>query len=383
MDTLPFAKVDIDERTIAEVVAVLRSGWITTGPKCREFEAALSARLGGRPVRTCVSGTAALELGLRIAEVGPGDEVITTPLTWVASASAILEVGATPVFVDVDPATRNIDLAAAERAITQRTRAIIPVDLAGLPVDRRELYRIARAHGLRVLEDAAQSIGAHDDGHEIGAAGDLVSFSFHPNKNITSIEGGALVLNDEREARAFEKLRLLGVERGAGGAIEIGRLGLKANLTDVAAAVGIGQLRRLDEFNAGRRRVARAYFAAIPAGLGLALPPAELERSNWHMFQPLLPLAAMRAAGMSRADFMAGMAAHGVSVGVHYPPVHRMAVFRAMGWRDGQFPHAEAIGDATITLPMFPAMRDADVARVVGALSAVLAPVRADAQGVR
>jgi dTDP-4-amino-4,6-dideoxygalactose transaminase len=191
---LPFTRPSIDEETIAAVADVLRSGWITSGPKVQAFEAALSDYCGGRPVRAFNSGTATLEVALRLAKVGAGDTVITTPLTWVATANVILEVGATPVLVDVDPVTRNIDLDRIEAAILPNTKAIIPVDLAGLPVDRDRLYAIAGKHNLRVIEDAAQSLGASWNGNRIGSTGDFVSFSFHANKNLTTAEGGALVL---------------------------------------------------------------------------------------------------------------------------------------------------------------------------------------------
>ena len=381
MEFLPFTRPSIDEATIASVAAVLRSGWITTGPKCRELEDALSIRYGGRPVRLAASATAALEFALRVAGVGPGDEVITTPLTWVASANVVLSVGARPVFADVDPVTRNIDLDRLEAAIGPRTRAILPVDLGGLPVDRDRLYAIARRHGLRVVEDAAQSMGAAWNGREIGATGDLVSISFHPNKNMTTIEGGCLVLNDEREARLFEKLRLQGVTRMPDGEMDVDVLGFKANLTDVAAAVGLGQLARLDEFNGRRAALARRYFDRIDPALGLALPPRAFgddgpARSNWHMFQPLLPLARMSA---GRGAFIEAMKAEGIGVGVHYPAVHRFTLYRGLGWKDGDFPAAEAVGASTVTLPLFPAMRDEDIDRVAGALERVLRPMLRDA----
>jgi len=363
---LPFTRPSIDEETIAAVVDVLRSGWITTGPRCRELEAALGARLGGRPVRVASSATAALALALRIAGVGPGDEVVTTPLSWVATSNVVLELGATPVFVDVDPATRNIDLERAAAAVTPRTRALLPVDLAGLPVDRDRLAALAVRHRLRVVEDAAQSMGAQWGGREIGSFGDLVSFSFHPNKNITTIEGGCLVLNDEHEARLFEKLRLQGVTRHADGGMDVDVLGGKCNLTDVAAAVGLGQLRRLDEFNARRRALARRYFECFPRTLGFELPPADFERSNWHMFQPLLP------PGVDRGRFIESMRAEGIGVGVHYPALHLFTLYRARGHREGEFPHAEDIGRRTVTLPLFPAMADADVERVCAALGRAL-----------
>ncbi|MEO8717850.1 MAG: DegT/DnrJ/EryC1/StrS aminotransferase family protein, partial [Burkholderiales bacterium] len=194
MSILPFTRPSIDEATIAGVAEVLRSGWITSGPQVRAFEAALSRLCGGRAVRTFCSGTAALEVGLRLAGVGPGHEVITSPLSWVATANVVLEVGARPVFADVDPKTRNIDLALAEAAVTPATRALIPVDLAGLPVDRDRLNELARRRKLRVIEDAAQSFGASWNGRALGSFGDFVAFSFHANKNVTTGEGGALVL---------------------------------------------------------------------------------------------------------------------------------------------------------------------------------------------
>ena len=364
---LPFTRPSIDEETIAAVGEVLRSGWITTGPRCRELEAALSARYGGRPVRLVNSATAALEMALQLCDIGPGDEVITCPLSWVATANVILQVGATPVFVDADPATRNIDLGAVEAAITRHTRAIMPVDLAGLPVDRDLLYRVASQHGLRVIEDAAQSMGAHWAGREIGSFGDLVSISFHANKNMTTTEGGCLVMNTDAEAALFEKLRLQGVVRHADGTMEVDVLGGKSNLTDVAAAIGLGQLKRLDAFNARRQVLARRYFERFDRRLGCELPPADFTHSNWHMFQPLLPLDRM---SITRGGFIDAMKARGIGVGVHYPAMHRFKLFRDLGFRDGQFPVAERI----VTLPLFPAMEDHDVDRVCDAVRAVLEP---------
>ncbi|MBV8047435.1 MAG: DegT/DnrJ/EryC1/StrS aminotransferase family protein [Paludibacterium sp.] len=372
MDFLPFTRPDIDEATIAAVGDVLRSGWLATGPRCREFEAKLSDYAGGRPVRVVTSATAALQMALQVAGIGPGDEVITTPLSWIATANVVLAVGATPVFVDVDPVTRNIDLNLIEAAITPRTRALLPVDLAGLPVDRERLYRIAGAHGLRVIEDAAQSMGANWNGQRIGVGGDLVSFSFHPNKNMTSGEGGCLVMNNEDEARLFEKLRLQGVTRLPDGTMDVDVLGGKANLTDIAAAIGLGQLERLEGFNARRRELARRYFDRLDPALGLALPPADFTHGNWHMFQPLLPLAGMR---MTRGEFIDAMKQQGIGIGVHYPAMHLFTLFAERGFKAGDFPVAEDIGARTITLPLFPAMRDEDVDRVCAALSQVMKPV--------
>ena len=218
---LPFTRPVIDEETIAGVVEVLRSGWITSGPQVKAFEAKLSEYCGGRPVRAFNSGTCTMEIALRIAGIGPGHEVITTSLSWVATSNVILEVGAKPVFVDIDPVTRNIDLNRVEAAITPATRAIMPVDLAGLPVDRDRLHAIAKQHKLRVIEDAAQAFGSMWKGKRIGSFGDFVSFSFHPNKNVTSIEGGCLVMNDEREAKLAEQYLLQGVVRTGQDGMEV------------------------------------------------------------------------------------------------------------------------------------------------------------------
>jgi len=361
-DFLPFTRPSIDENTIAAVADVLRSGWLTTGPKAKEFEAALSAHCGGRPVRVCNSGTVTMEIGLRLAGIGIDDEVITTPLSWAATAGVILTVGARPVFVDIDPATRNIDLERIEAAITPRTRALIPVDLAGLPVDRDRLYAIAQRHKLRVVEDAAQAIGASWNGKPIGATGDFVSFSFHPNKNITTGEGGALVLPPDIDPAACERMRLQGVRRFGEDGMDVEVLGGKANLTDIAAAIGLGQIKHLEEFTARRRHLARCYFECLDLALGLELPIRDFSNSNWHMFQVLLP------AGCKRAPFIAKMREKGIGVGVHYPAMHLFTLYRKLGYKEGDFPHAEAAGRRIITLPLFPAMLETNVERVCRAL---------------
>ncbi len=367
---LPFTRPLVDEETIAEVANVLRSGWITSGPKVQAFEAALSDYCGGRPVRVFNSGTATLEVALRLAKVGPGDTVITTPLTWVATANVILEVGATPILVDVDPLTRNIDLDQLEAAIAPTTKAIIPVDLAGLPVDRERLYAIANRHGLRVIEDAAQSFGASWGGRRIGSSfgemRDFVSFSFHANKNLTCSEGGALVLPADIDVALCERLRLQGVRRFADGGMDVDVLGGKFNLTDIAATIGLGQMKHIETFTARRRELARRYFAQLDPALGLGLPLADFTNSNWHMFQVLLP------AGTDRAGVIAALKESGIGVGVHYPALHLFSLYRQFGFKAGDFPHAERIGATTLTLPLFPAMTNEDVDRVCAALAAIL-----------
>ena len=365
-DFLPFTRPSIDEETIAGVAEVLRSGWITTGPQAKAFEAALSAHCGGRPVRVYSSGTITMEIGLRLAGVGAGDEVITTPLSWVATANVIQEVGAKVVFVDVDPRTRNIDLDLANKAVTARTKAIIPVDLAGLPVDRDELYSLAKSKKLRVVEDAAQAFGATWKGKPVGSFGDLVSFSFHANKNITSVEGGALVLPGEEYISLAEKYRLQGITRSGEDGMDCDVLGGKANLTDVAARIGLGQLAHLQRFTKRRRDLAKRYFSLWDRSLDCELPVEDFENSNWHMFQVVLPEKT------SRAKFIAAMRELGIGVGVHYPAMHLFSLYRALGWRAGQFPHAERIGRLIATLPLFPAMKDEDVDRVCDAARKVL-----------
>jgi dTDP-4-amino-4,6-dideoxygalactose transaminase len=371
---LPFTRPTIDDETIAGVAEVLRSGWLTSGPNVKALEAKLSEYCGGRPVRVFNSGTCTMEIALRIAGIGPGHEVITTPLSWVATSNVVLEVGAKPVFVDIEPITRNLDLDRVEAAITPATRAIIPVDLAGLPVDRDRLYAIAKKHHLRVVEDAAQAFGSNWRGRRIGAFGDFVSFSFHPNKNVTTIEGGALVLNDEREAKLAEQYRLQGVVRSGYDGMEVELVGGKFNLTDVAARVGLGQLPHLETFNTRRRELARAYFEQLdrPAvrALGLGLPPPDFAQSNWHMFQVILPGDRL---AITRAEVMAQLQAAGIGTGVHYPVIHLFALYRRLGWREGNFPHAEFAGRNILTLPLFPAMADADVTRVIDALVGILA----------
>ena len=372
---LPFSRPTIDEATIAAVGEVLRSGWITTGPKVQEFEKKLSEYFGGRPVRTFNSGTCTMEIALRIAGIGAGDEVITSPISWVATANVILEVGATPVFADIDPVTRNIDLDKLEAAITPRTKAIIPVYLAGKPVDMDRLYAIANKYKLRVVEDAAQAIGSTWQGKPIGSfggsSGDFVSFSFQANKNITTSEGGCLVLNNEEEAKLAEKYRLQGVTRSGWDGIEVDVLGGKYNMTDVAAAIGLGQFAQLEAITAQRRKLARHYFTTLGKDFekqtGAQLPPADFESTNWHLFQIVLPER------ITRADFMAKMKEHNIGVGYHYAPIHLFKLYRALGFKEGMFPVAERVGKQIVSLPMFYAMNESDVERACAAMCEVLA----------
>ncbi len=367
---IPFSRPSIDEATIASVAEVLRSGWITTGPKVQEFEQRLSAYFGGRTVRTFNSGTCTMEIALRIAGIGAGDEVITTPISWVATANVILEVGATPVFADIDPLSRNIDLDKLEAAITPKTRAIIPVYLAGRPLDMDRLYRLAAQYNLRVIEDAAQAIGSSWAGKPIGSFGDFVSFSFQANKNITTSEGGCLVLNNLEEAQLAEKYRLQGVSRSGWDGIEVDVLGGKYNMTDIAAAIGLGQFAKLEAITAKRRRLAQHYFEVLGADFevatGAQLPLQDFNNTNWHLFQVVLPER------ITRAEFMEKMKARNIGIGFHYAAIPLFKLYRALGFHEGMYPVAERVGRQIVSLPMFYDLKETEVERACKAMIEVL-----------
>ena len=371
---LKFACPTLDEATIASVGDVLRSGWITSGPRLKAFEAALSAYVGGRPVRCVSSATAALELALKVCGIGPGDEVITPAMTFFAAPNMIVKVGATPVFVDVLPATRNIDLAAVAARIGPRTRAILPTHFAGLPCDMDGLYALAAKHKLRVIEDAALAIGSSWRGNRIGSFGDICIFSFHPNKNITSIEGGALVMGDEHEAREIEVLRFHGISVLDDSTRDVAAASGKFNLPDVNAAVGLAQLAQLPAFNAKRRALVARYFERFRTHPACELPhpgyPGDEEGHSWNMFAPLLPLAELR---ITRRQFRDTLEQRGIGTGMSYEAAHLATVYRRFGYHRGSLPHTEHIADTTVTLPLHPALTLADIDRVCAACAEVLA----------
>lgn len=373
MDYLPFTKPTLDEATIQGVVEVLRSGWLATGPNVQALEKGLSDYLGGRPVRTLTSATGGLEVALQVCGIGPGDEVITPAMSFAATPNVIMRVGAKPVFVDVDLATRNIDPDQVESAITPRTKAIMPVHFAGLPVDMDALYGLARRRNLRVIEDAAHAIGSAWKGRKIGSFGDIVSFSFHPNKNMTTIEGGALSFADSDELKKFDLLRFHGISRDAEGNMDVSVAGGKYNLSDVAARVGVGQLPLLDGFNARRRELVAHYFKHFDTDPACLLPARGDEGHSWHMFAPLLPLDRL---SISRKQFIDAMHQRGLGVGIHYPALHLFSLYRELGYKEGDFPNAEKIGRETVTLPLFPAMELADVERVCAATGEIIETAR-------
>lgn len=374
---IPFTRPSFNQETIDAVSEVLRSGWVTSGPKLAEFEATLSEYFGGRPVRCFANGTATMKIALQVAGIGAGDEVITTPISWVATSSVILGVGAKPVFIDIDPVTRNIDLNKVVAAINPNTRAIMPVYLAGLPVDMDKLYSLAKQHNLRVIEDAAQAFGSQWKGKKIGSFGDLVSFSFQANKNLSTVEGGCLVLNNADEAKLAEKFRLQGLTRQGMDGMDVDVLGGKDNLTDVNAVIGLHQLKQLPAYQTRRAALARQYFELIRAGLKAAglenlkleLPVENYTDSNWHMFQVVLPLEQLNC---DRAQVMTELKDLGIGTGVHYPAITGFTLYKNQGYKTSDTPIAERIGRSILTLPLFPGMADEDIGRIASGLLGIL-----------
>jgi dTDP-4-amino-4,6-dideoxygalactose transaminase len=342
---------------------VLRSGHIASGPWVRRFEEALSAFCGGRPVRVLTSATAALEVALQLCGIGPGDEVITCAQSFYTVLNMIVKVGARPVFVDCDLVTRNLDLAAVEAAITARTKAIVPTHWPGSLCDLDRLYGLASAHGLRVIEDAALVLGSRWKGANVGAVGDLVTFSFHPNKNITSIEGGALVVNDDAEARRVEALRFHGITYLPDRTRDVAFPGGKFNLPDVNARIGCAQLERLPEFLAVRRALAERYFERFATDPPCLLPPRPVQGDgqSWNMWSVLLPLDRLR---LDRRQVRDALEARAIGTGVSYEALHLSTLGRSLGGREGQHPNTERIARETVTLPLHAAMTAADVDRV-------------------
>ncbi|HEY3461462.1 MAG TPA: DegT/DnrJ/EryC1/StrS aminotransferase family protein [Casimicrobiaceae bacterium] len=373
---IKFAGPQIDEATIEGVADVLRSGHITSGPWVERFEAALSAHCEGRPVRALTSATAAVEVALQMTGIGAGDEVITCAQSFFTVLNMIVKVGAKPVFVDCDLVTRNIDLDQVAARIGPRTRAIIPTHWPGSLVDLDALYALAERHGLRVVEDAALVLGSRWKGRPIGAVGDLVTFSFHPNKNITSIEGGAIVCNDADEARRIDTLRFHGIERLPDGTRDVGFPGGKFNLPDVNARIGVAQLAQLPAFLAARRALVERYFARFRTTPACTLPPrpADGDGQSWNMFCVLLPLDAMR---MSRKAFRDALAQRGIATGVSYEALHLSTLGRRFGYQRGDFPITERIAEQTVTLPLHAGLRVEDVDTVCEACAEVMERARA------
>jgi perosamine synthetase len=379
MAPIPLARPDLGRREEELVLEVLRSGQLSLGPVLEWFEREFAAWLGVPDAVGVSSGTAALHLGVRALGWGRGDEVVTSPFSFVSSANCLLYEDVTPVFCDIDPVTLNIDPDAAGAAVTERTAGLLPVHIFGYPAAMQELERLAAERGLGILEDAAEAAGAVDgSGVKVGARGNCAIFGFYANKQLVTGEGGIAIPPDARVAE------LMRSERNQGRARDMGwlgheRLGFNYRLTDLQAAMGIAQVERADELLAKRERVAALYadalgsLGAAPAGEGdpndlvLGCPDRAKGRRSWFVYVVQLP------AGTDRAEVIASLAARGIDSKAYLPCIHLMPHYRErLGFGEGQFPVAEAVSMRSLALPFFTAMGEAEVARVTSALAGAL-----------
>ncbi len=375
---LPFARPSISEAAIQEVVECLRSGWITTGPRTQKFETLLAGYVRAPTVLACSSATAGLFMALTALDLEPGDEIITTAMTFVATLNTIVQAGGKPILVDVEPHTYNMDMSRLETAITPKTKAIVPVHFAGLPVDLDPLYALAEKYKLRVVEDAAHAIGTEYKGRRIGSFGDIQVFSFHPNKNMTTIEGGAIALRDDALEKLCKHLRFHGIDRDAWNRFskegkqdyDVVMAGYKFNFTDVQAALGIHQVAEIEGFIEKRTALVKRYYEALYDCKGLALPqvPTYSHRHAWHLFAPRV----RPEGGMSRTDFIEKLKAANIGSGLHYNAPHLYTYYqKQFGYKLGDFPAAEAVGAQVVSLPLFPDMTVAEQDRVLQAIEQV------------
>lgn len=369
---LPYGRQWVDDDDVAAVVAVLRSDYLTTGPTVDRFERALTSATRAEHAVAVNSGTSALHAMYFAAGIGPGDEIITSPLTFAATANAALYLGATVRFVDVEPDTGNLDPDLVEAAITDRTRAIVPVDFAGHPAEYDRLRAIADRHGLRLLADAAHSLGATYKGRPVGTLADASELSFHPVKPVTTAEGGAVVTDDAELAARARRFRTHGITKDptemdhpdeGGWWYEQHALGFNYRLTDVQAALGTSQMRKLDRF-LGRRRAIAALYDGMLADVDALEQPGRRDdvEPGWHLY-----VVRTRDPALRKPLFDA-LRAHGLGVQVHYLPVYWHPYYASIGYRRGLCPEAERYYAGAISLPIYPAMQDDDVERVVAAL---------------
>ena len=374
-DFLTFGAPSIGPEEMDEVAATLESGWLGTGPRVARFERDFAAYKGVEQALATNSCTAALHLSLASAGVGPGDEVITTPLTFCATVNAILHVGATPVLADVDPRSMNVDANRIEAAITSRTKAVLPVHFAGRPCAMDEISAIAHDRNLVVIEDCAHAIESEYRGRKAGTLGDFGCFSFYATKNMTTGEGGMLLASSPEASERARRLSLHGMSRDAWKRFsadgyrhyEVVEAGFKYNMTDLQAALGIHQLRRLEGFWLRRREIWNQYQRAL-ADLPLTLP-AEPEPDTRHACHLYTVLVDERRSGRTRDDVIVALTRRNIGVGVHYQALPEHAFYQQqLGWKPDQWPHATRIGRQTVSLPLAPRMTDADVADVIAAV---------------
>jgi perosamine synthetase len=374
---LPYGHQSIDEEDIQAVVGILRSDWITTGPKVAEFEEAFARYVGAKHAVAFSSGTAALHGAAYAAGLQPGDEAITTPMTFCATANCILYQRAVPVFADVTSDTLNINPEEVAGRITEKTKAIIPVDYSGHPADLDPIRDLAEENGLIVIEDACHALGATYKGRQVGGICDMTVFSFHPVKHITTGEGGMVATDDEEVAAKLRLLRNHGIvgdarQRQANGQwyYEMVDLGYNYRLTDIGCALGLSQLKKLDQNLSRRREIAACYDAAFKSIPGIILPGVKKEvLPAWHLYPIRFDCSSFRA---GRAEIFAALRAENIGVNVHYIPVHLHPFYRQrFGCNGGDYPIAEAAYETLISLPMFHGMNDLDVENVVEAIEKV------------
>ncbi len=368
---IPFHRPLIDDDDVASVVEALRSGWVTTGPRTREFETEFSNLVGSRHAVAVNSCTAAMHMAVASLGLDAGDEVVTSPYTFVATSEIIMYTGAKPVFVDVREDDANIDPDAIAAAITPRTRGIMPIHVAGFPAKMDRIADIAQKHALWVVEDAAHAIETVYEGRHAGAWGTAGAFSFYPTKNITTAEGGMLVTDDEALADQARMLSLHGLSKDAwqryetNGSwyYEVHAQGYKYNMTDVAAALGLSQMRKLDLWLERRRAYARTMTEALASNPALLTPVEPVgATSAWHLYPLRLRPGVL---SIDRREFIERLGRLGVSASVHFIPLHLQPYFQERyGYRSGQFPRAEAYYEAEISLPLYPALTPSEVDRI-------------------
>jgi perosamine synthetase len=376
---LPYGRQSIDEVDIQAVVEVLRSDWLTTGPKVGEFEEAFAARVGAKHAVSVSSGTAALHAAAFAAGLKAGDEAITTPLTFAATANCVLYQGATPVFADVSGDTLNLDPEQVAKKISPKTRAILPVDYSGHPADLTAITKLARQHGLIVIEDACHALGAEYRGRRVGSLADMTVFSFHPVKHITTGEGGMVTTDDQKLAEKLRRFRNHGISSDARQRQSAGQwhyemvlLGFNYRLSDLVCALGIEQLRRLDGNLVRRREIAAAYTAGFREIPGVIAPAVRADANPaWHLYPIRLALEKLT---VGRAEIFRALRAENIGVNVHYIPVHLHPYYREQfGYKGGEFQVAEDAYERLISLPMFHGMTDQDVEDVICAVRKVMA----------
>jgi len=388
---LPFTRPMVGQEEIDEIIDSIHSGWITTGPKSARFEAELARYNGVKHCLAMNSATTAQEITMQVLGIQEGDEVITTSMTWCSTLNTIVLQGGVPVLVDIDPKTLNIDPAKIEAAITSRTKGIIPVHLTGLPVDLEPIWAVAEKHGLWVIEDAAQAMGAHYKGKKIGSNPRSIMsvYSFHPNKNMTTGEGGALVLHDDQHLDRVKRLRFHGIEKDAWNRFakdgsphsEVMEPARKANFMDIQAAMGLHQIQKLDGFNARREFLFKRYLELLKDVEEVMLPwegSADLAHC-YHLF--VLRIHPEKL-GLDRDAFVAALKEENIGSGIHYRPTHIHAFYRdyyaarphALP-KEG-LPHTEWSGERLLSIPLWPGLSEEDQDLVVGAIKQVIARAR-------